>query len=236
MDNNLHLKNGGTRPGLNNYDWDKNETVGHDCRLVTRFVGNWEDAVKKILSDIESNPDGSKAQYGAWGKDEVGDWEQNAHLKKLAATGRDWYAECKEIGIDPNDFAMWRSVNYIIEPFSTMIEKLGLENPYYDFHFQYPTDVIPLHNDSYDTSHVDNHNDLVKFFIFLEDWKPGHFMQFGTTFLKWKKGDVVYFDWKNIPHATANAGWEPRCMLQVSGVVTSQTKDILAGYHPTIKV
>lgn len=240
MDNNLHLKNGGSRPnkGDNNYhyEWDKNETVGYDCRLVTRFVGEWDKEVKQILNEIESNPNAHKAQYGAWGKDEVGDWEQIEYLKNLAETGRDWYAECKEIGIDPNNFAMWRSVNYIIEPFSTMIEKLGLERPYHDFHFQFPTDVIPFHNDSYDTSHVDDQRDLVKFFIFLEDWKPGHFMQFGTTFLKWKKGDVVYFDWKNIPHATANAGWEPRCMLQVSGVVTDQTKDILAGYYPTIEL
>lgn len=239
-DNNLSLKNGGSRPKLGDndyhYEWDKNETVGYDCRFVTRFIGEWDNEVQKILNDIKSSQDEGRAQYGNWGKDEHKEWEDKPEFKKLAETGRDWYAECKDIGIDPNNFALWRSVDYIVEPFSTMIEKLGLEQPYHDFHFQFPTDVIPFHNDSYDTSHVDDQRDLVKFFIFLEDWKPGHFMQFGTTFLKWKKGDVVYFDWKNIPHATANAGWEPRCMLQVSGIVTDRTKDILSGYHPMIKL
>ena len=75
---------------------------------------------------------------------------------------------------------------------------------------------------------------IARFFIFLQDWKPGQFIQMGTTFLKWRKGDLMWFDWPHIPHASANAGWEPRCLIQVTGTITPNTKEIMAGKWRTI--
>ena len=35
--------------------------------------------------------------------------------------------------------------------------------------------------------------------------------------LSGKKGDVVWFNWRHVPHATANCGYAPRDVLKISG-------------------
>jgi hypothetical protein len=41
-------------------------------------------------------------------------------------------------------------------------------------------------------------------------------------------GDVTTFDWKNVPHCTANAGHVPRATLQITGIKTDKTLRFLA--------
>lgn len=58
-------------------------------------------------------------------------------------------------------------------------------------------------------------------FVALTDWQPGWMFQFGVDhWTNWKKGDVVTFDWRNVPHATANAGFSPRPILKITGFST----------------
>jgi len=60
---------------------------------------------------------------------------------------------------------------------------------------------------------------LHRIFIALTDWKPGWMWQFGVDhWTDWKKGDVVHFDWRNVPHCTANAGYLPRPILKITGI------------------
>lgn len=62
------------------------------------------------------------------------------------------------------------------------------------------------------------HPDLHRVFVALSDWQPGWMWQFGYEYwTDWKKGDVVWFDWRNVPHATANAGYSPRPIIKISG-------------------
>ena len=35
----------------------------------------------------------------------------------------------------------------------------------------------------------------------------------------WKKGDVMFFDWQNTPHSTANCGTEDRPLLKITGTL-----------------
>ena len=103
------------------------------------------------------------------------------------------------------------------------------------FHIQYPGEMLNLHIDKqYEMN--DDPSQVARFFIFLEDWKPGHFFQMGTSFLKWQKGDLVWFDWPNIPHASANAGWEPRSLIQVTGTITDVTKQLLLNQTKDINI
>lgn len=51
----------------------------------------------------------------------------------------------------------------------------------------------------------------------------------GTSFMQWRKGDIVWFDWRNMPHASANAGWDPRCLIQITGTTTRITEELLLG-------
>ncbi len=57
-------------------------------------------------------------------------------------------------------------------------------------------------------------------FVALDDWHPGQIVNFEPNFwTEWKKGDVVFFDWKNTPHATCNGGFHQRPFLKITGVL-----------------
>jgi hypothetical protein len=66
-----------------------------------------------------------------------------------------------------------------------------------------------------------NTTPIHRLFVALTDWQPGWMFQFGVDhWANWKKGDVVTFDWRNVPHATANAGFSPRPILKITGFST----------------
>jgi hypothetical protein len=67
-----------------------------------------------------------------------------------------------------------------------------------------------------------------RFFVMLTPWEPGHFIIFGNSIFKqWKAGDIVWFDWRNAPHATANAGHHDRQLLRVTGIVNERSQWLL---------
>jgi hypothetical protein len=71
-------------------------------------------------------------------------------------------------------------------------------------------------------------NDIVRATVMLEDWQPGQFMIYGNTvYQQWRAGDCHFFDWKNVPHATANASEHTRITLQVTGLRTHETDPLL---------
>ena len=56
----------------------------------------------------------------------------------------------------------------------------------------------------------------------------GHIIQFGNTYVHpWKKGDVIWFDWSNIPHSTVNTGPWPRSLAKVTGKITDKYKQFV---------
>ena len=67
-------------------------------------------------------------------------------------------------------------------------------------------------------------DDIVRVTVMLEDWQPGQFMIYGNTvYQQWRAGDCHFFDWKNVPHATANASEHTRITLQITGLRTKST-------------
>jgi len=76
---------------------------------------------------------------------------------------------------------------------------------------------------------------IVKFVINLQDWEPGHFYLYGNdVYDRWQAGDFHVFDWKNAPHATANASHLPRFTLTVTGLRTETTDSLLKSTKFTI--
>ena len=51
----------------------------------------------------------------------------------------------------------------------------------------------------------------------------------------WKKGDVLFFDWRNTPHSTANCGIDNRPFLKVTGTLNDDTYVTDARDNGTIK-
>lgn len=57
-------------------------------------------------------------------------------------------------------------------------------------------------------------------FVALDDWHPGQMINMEPDFwTNWKKGDVLFFDWKNTPHSTANCGIHNRPLLKITGTI-----------------
>jgi len=61
-------------------------------------------------------------------------------------------------------------------------------------------------------------------FVFLNDWSIGQIIMMGTkTITGWKKGDVMFFDWRNTPHYTANCGVHHRPLLKITGTLSDDS-------------
>jgi len=107
-------------------------------------------------------------------------------------------------------------------------ENIGLENCMDRIHVQMPGEVWNLHIDKLSKWAPDNPSSVMRIFIQLTDWQPGQFWEYGNYhWHQWRAGDVSTFDWQNMPHCTANAGYHPRVTYQLTGVITDKTKQFL---------
>lgn len=104
----------------------------------------------------------------------------------------------------------------------------GMDNSKMRLHVQRPGQVWNLHLDKLEKWYPEDPSRVMRVMIALNDWEPGHFFSYGNyVHTGWHAGDVTTFDWRNLPHSTANAGHGPRITLQMTGVVTDRTNDFL---------
>jgi len=80
--------------------------------------------------------------------------------------------------------------------------------------------ILPLHKDEYkvfmEKNDIQDINSIYRFIVFLEDSKPGHFMQIGKKiYSQWQSGDYVGWQGETL-HAAYNLGIEDRYTLQVT--------------------
>lgn len=95
-------------------------------------------------------------------------------------------------------------------------------------HVQMPGEVWNLHIDKLGKWCPEEPWRVLRIFIQLTDWEPGHFWSYGNyVHTQWRAGDALTFDWKNLPHSTANAGHNPRVTYQLTGVITEQTTEFI---------
>lgn len=199
------------------FDWTRQEPAGHDYIWLGRFVGNWETELNEIKQAAKKKTWSTRGKQ--YHKDDPNLESELADLEKA------------DMDIDTVIFRKHFEFDGI---FKSMLDVLGLENSKQAFHIQYPGEMLNLHIDKH--NELGDSNQIARFFVFLEDWKPGHFVQMGTSFMQWRKGDIIWFDWKNMPHATANAGWEPRCLFQAVGTITEKTKNLFISSNKYIKL
>ena len=107
-------------------------------------------------------------------------------------------------------------------------ELFGLRDCMDRIHVQMPGEVWNLHLDKLEKWAPTEPWRVIRIQVQLTDWEPGHFWSYGNHMHQfWRAGDVTTFDWQNIPHATANAGHNPRVTFQMTGIVTEQTTDFI---------
>ena len=119
----------------------------------------------------------------------------------------------------------WR----IPESLQRISDAFALDNCMNRIHVQRPGEIWNLHLDKLYKWDPDHPEQVMRIMIQLTAWQPGHFWEYGNYhYNQWRAGDVTTFDWQNIPHATANAGFNPRVTFQLTGIRTAATMDYLA--------
>lgn len=128
--------------------------------------------------------------------------------------------DLEKIGM-PRDYVV-TNLNYELTPeLQRIANSFELDNAMARLHVQWPGQVWNLHLDKLEKWMPADPSRVERYFVQLTDWQQGHFWNFGNyTWQNWRAGDCVTFDWRNVPHSTANAGLTPRVTLQVTGVRT----------------
>ena len=108
-------------------------------------------------------------------------------------------------------------------------DSVGLDHCMTRIHVQQPGEIWNLHIDKLQKWAPEAPDTIMRIMIQLTDWQPGQFWEYGNYhYNQWRAGDVTTFDWANMPHSTANAGYHPRITLQLTGIRTAKTLDFLA--------
>ena len=210
------------------FDTQRPATEGADSYYhICRFHADWTDAIVRCMPLTRGS---------TWG-------DRNNWNPKVAAEGLySATAEEKDLiraGADPKMQIYERAKADDIEIFQKVSTWLGMDRPMIKFHNQRTGQILVEHidnfaareerEDSFKIINIDKQPELMRrFAIMLDDWKLGQVFQLGTAnFHQWRKGDCITWDWKDIPHATCNMGWEDRPMLQITGYVTERTNEII---------
>jgi hypothetical protein len=104
-------------------------------------------------------------------------------------------------------------------------EKLGMEVITVSTILQPPGNVITLHRDTFfqiNKKYPDDSRNKIRANIYMQDWQPGHFINYQDESLEWqtsthwKQGDGFIWD-SNHLHLSANAGLLSKFTMQISG-------------------
>ena len=174
----------------------------------------WRDDIEDIVNDSR------QATWATRGYKEPGVAIPAADLESeqndLARIGADPEMVISNIG-----WELPRSLRDIAADFA-------LDNGMYRLHVQLPGQVWTRHIDKLDKFCPEDPQKVLRIMIQLTAWQPGQFWEFGNyQYRGWRAGDVTTFDWRNVPHCTANAGHHPRITLQLTGVRTEGTEKYL---------
>jgi len=124
---------------------------------------------------------------------------------------------------------------WILEIADHIGEKERLSNIMCTITKQNPGNSLPPHVDVYESYRNkknipdEDAENIIRYLVFLEDWKIGHFLQFGDSVCcYWKKGDCITWEY-GLRHLSTNAGTEPKFAMQITGV--KKNKDSVLDAH-----
>ena len=109
--------------------------------------------------------------------------------------------------------------------YKSLGEKLGIEIVTVSAILQPPGNTITMHKDTFfqiKKKYPNDERKKVRANIYLEDWDPGHFINYQDadkqwqTSTHWKAGEGFIWDSDHL-HLSANAGLTPKYTLQISG-------------------
>ena len=75
---------------------------------------------------------------------------------------------------------------------------------------------------------VTSDQESIRVFVALKDWSWGQYLMMGNYhWMQWKAGDVMWFRWQDLPHASANCGHMHRPFLKITGKRTEAFEELL---------
>jgi hypothetical protein len=163
-----------------------------------------------------------------------GQWDTKSEQKLYVSSNQRVIEQNDKYGLEVKDRFDSHKIAVGESKFDHILEAIGLDLVECFLHNQKPGQMTLLHLDGLRVEGKLDHltqeqkeKDYVKLFVFLEDWAPGQIMLMGSDhFAKWRRGDVVWFDWPNLPHGTANFGVTERPMLFLVGKRTAKFDSI----------
>ena len=186
---------------------------------VMQYLGHIEPTWQGDLTDIVDN-----ARPATWATRGYKGEGIEAPPEELAKEEYDLTANGMPVDL-PITHLNWR----MPESLQRITDAFALEHCMNRIHVQRPGEIWNLHIDKLYKWDPDHPEMVMRIMIQLTDWQPGQFWAYGNYhYNQWRAGDVTTFDWANIPHATANAGFHPRVTLQLTGIRTAATMDYLA--------
>lgn len=130
-------------------------------------------------------------------------------------------------------------------------ETFGLQKPKVSLLKHPPGACNPLHLDSMCDPHFsptpmtdpqsvldfDPERKIKRVLIQLRDWCWGQFSWAGNmTWTQWKAGDMMWFDYANIPHGAANAGHKDRIIMKVTGFTSTKFESLLEQQDQVVNI
>lgn len=194
------------------FDNFKNDNQQDKVDILGRLIYNFKDDVKTIVETAKPST-----------------WRTRVEHNKVR-TEEEFASE--EYDLEQTGYGKGHIVSnltYQTTPICEKIAKLfAFEKTTTRLHVQMPGQVWNLHIDKLQKYNPEYPESVMRIMVQLTDWEPGHFWSYGNYMHKqWRMGEVTTFDWQNLPHSTANAGHNPRVTLQITGIITEQSKEFI---------
>lgn len=217
------------------FDNTKPPSIGEDSYTpIAQFSGAFAEACAQANAGLIAN---------TWAAEHTRPWliESNNLRSKITPD----QADLIRAGADKDGEIYDRAPGDHIELFQQITHWLGMEMNIIKYHVQRTGQYVVTHIDNYAPPGVDNWHwlqrscgiteftdrtvQIRRFAIMLSDWQLGQVFQVGNAaWQQWRAGDCITWEWNDVPHATANLGWHPRPMLQITGAETDRTREIVA--------
>lgn len=199
------------------------------------FEGDWSEDLKSAMDDSKPVTLATRSHYTSG--------DSGTEIKFSEYNPKDprhkephYYSEKRFFGSKGVDYDNYKIINKT-STLGPMLLKIcnafKFAEPWsYTCHVQRTGEVFPWHIDVFHYRGIfQNHpqpHKLMRVMVMLTDWEPGHFIGYGNySYTQWKAGDFHTLSHANVPHYTANASYNPRCMLLITGMKTDATDEFL---------
>lgn len=145
-------------------------------------------------------------------------------------------AELEYLKLDPNHIFFYNLRKAGSDIVEKLIDSFKFKKAGASFHIQKPGGMFPYHVDEIPGTKGNDPNSWLdkdpkwaaRFEIQVFDWQPGHVWAIGNTYWKqWKAGDIIWHNWRDTPHGTCNLGRSDRVTLQITGLCSEETIEII---------